>query len=109
KAANVGRGVSVGLLAAGAHPVSTAIVRLEADGQVVVLVGTTGGGQGPRAAFAQIAAEGLGVEVEQVTVWGADARLPRYDRSAGARTRAPRCRASAMRCSKRWCSRMDSC
>ncbi len=41
KAANVGRGVSVGLLAAGAHPVSTAIVRLEADGQVVVLVGTT--------------------------------------------------------------------
>src|SRR5947209_6074253 len=33
KAANIGRGVSVGLLAAGAHPVSTAIVRLEADGQ----------------------------------------------------------------------------
>src|SRR5207237_4249852 len=29
KPPNVGRGVSVGLLAAGAHPVSTAIVRLE--------------------------------------------------------------------------------
>src|SRR3989454_9201595 len=84
KAANVGRGVSVGLLAAGAHPVSTAIVRLEADGQVVVLVGTTEVGQGPRTAFAQIAAEELGVDVEQVTVRGTDTRFTPYDRSTGA-------------------------
>ena len=35
----VGRGVSVGLLAAGAHPVSTAVIRMEADGRVSVLVG----------------------------------------------------------------------
>src|SRR5947209_1264473 len=67
----VGRGVSVGLLAAGAHPVSSAICRLEADGRVVVLVGTTELGQGPRTAFAQIAAEEIGVEPEQVTVRGA--------------------------------------
>jgi len=84
KAAYVGRGVSVGLLAAGAHPVSTAIVRLEADGQVVVLVGTTEVGQGPRTVFAQIAAEELGVRVEQVTVRGTDTSFTPYDRSTGA-------------------------
>src|SRR5205807_2835232 len=38
---HVGRGVSVGLLAAGEHPVSSAVCRLEADGGVVVLVATT--------------------------------------------------------------------
>jgi CO/xanthine dehydrogenase Mo-binding subunit len=80
----VGRGVSVGLLAAGAHPVSSAICRLEADGGVVVLVGTTEMGQGPRTAFAQIAAEELGIETERVTVRGADTRFTPYDRSTGA-------------------------
>jgi CO/xanthine dehydrogenase Mo-binding subunit len=80
----VGRGVSVGLLAAGAHPVSSAICRLEADGSVVVLVGTTEVGQGPRTAFAQIAAEEIGVETERVTVRGADTRFTPYDRSTGA-------------------------
>ena len=48
KPPRTGRGVSVGLLAAGAHPVSTPVVRMEADGRVVVLVGTTEMGQGPR-------------------------------------------------------------
>jgi CO/xanthine dehydrogenase Mo-binding subunit len=80
----VGRGVSVGLLAAGAHPVSSAVCRLEADGRVVVLVGTTELGQGPRTAFAQIAAEEIGVEPEEVTVRGADTRFTPYDRSTGA-------------------------
>jgi CO/xanthine dehydrogenase Mo-binding subunit len=80
----VGRGVSVGLLAAGAHPVSSAVCRLEADGRVVVLVGTTEMGQGPRTAFAQIAAEELGLDAGQVTVRGADTRFTPYDRSTGA-------------------------
>ena len=80
----VGRGVSVGLLAAGAHPVSSAVCRLEADGRVVVLVGTTEMGQGPRTAFAQIAAEEIGVEPDQVTVRGTDTRFTPYDRSTGA-------------------------
>ena len=84
KPPNVGRGVSVGLLAAGAHPVSTAVVRMEADGRVAVLVGTTEVGQGPRTAFAQIAAEELGVPLDQVTVHGADTRFTPYDRSTGA-------------------------
>jgi CO/xanthine dehydrogenase Mo-binding subunit len=80
----VGRGVSVGLLAAGAHPVSSAVCRLEADGRVVVLVGTTEMGQGPRTAFAQIAAEELRIDTDRVTVRGADTRFTPYDRSTGA-------------------------
>jgi CO/xanthine dehydrogenase Mo-binding subunit len=80
----VGRGVSVGLLAAGAHPVSSAVCRLEADGRVAVLVSTTEMGQGPRTAFAQIAAEEIGVEPDRVTVRGADTRFSPYDRSTGA-------------------------
>jgi CO/xanthine dehydrogenase Mo-binding subunit len=79
-----GRGVAVGLLAAGAHPVSTAIVRMEADGRVVVLVGTTEVGQGPRTVFAQIAAHELGISPEDVIVEGADTRFTPYDRSTGA-------------------------
>jgi CO/xanthine dehydrogenase Mo-binding subunit len=80
----VGRGVSVGLLAAGAHPVSSAVCRLEADGRVVVLVATTEMGQGPRTAFAQIAAEEIGIDPELVTVRGADTGFTPYDRSTGA-------------------------
>src|SRR3989475_793671 len=84
KAPLVGRGVSVGLLSAGAHPVSSAICRLEADGRVVVLVGTTEVGQGARTVFAQIAAEEIGVEPAQVVVRGAATRFTPYDRSTGA-------------------------
>jgi CO/xanthine dehydrogenase Mo-binding subunit len=84
KAPLVGRGVSVGLLAAGAHPVSTAVVRMEADGRVSVLVGTTEMGQGPRTVFAQIAAEVLRLEAETIVVRGTDSRFTPYDRSTGA-------------------------
>ncbi len=80
----VGRGISVGLLAAGAHPVSTATVRLEADGNLVVLVGTTEKGQGARTVMAQIAAEVLGLTLDRVRVQGADTRFTPYDRSTGA-------------------------
>ena len=79
-----GRGVAVGLLAAGAHPVSTALARLESDGRVVVLVGTTEVGQGARTVFTQIAAEELGLPPERVVVQGADTRFTPYDRSTGA-------------------------
>jgi CO/xanthine dehydrogenase Mo-binding subunit len=84
KTANRGRGVAVGLLAAGAHPVSTALARMESDGSVVVLVGTTEVGQGARTAFTQIAAEELGLPPERVVVRGTDTRFTPYDRSTGA-------------------------
>lgn len=79
-----GRGVSVGLLAAGAHPVSSAIVRLEADGEAIVLVGSTEMGQGQRTAFAQIAAEVLAMPAERVRCRGTDTQFTPYDRSTGA-------------------------
>ena len=85
KPPNVGRGVSVGLLAAGAHPVSTAVVKLEADGNAIILVGTTEVGQGNRTAFAQIASEEIGDPLpSEITVRGADTRFTPYDRSTGA-------------------------
>ncbi|HEY4277334.1 MAG TPA: xanthine dehydrogenase family protein molybdopterin-binding subunit [Conexibacter sp.] len=79
-----GRGVSVGLLAAGAHPVSRASVRMTADGSVEVNVGTTEVGQGARTVMAQIAAQELGCSSDRVTVHGADTRFTPYDRSTGA-------------------------
>jgi CO/xanthine dehydrogenase Mo-binding subunit len=79
-----GRGVSVGLLAAGAHPVSMATVRMGPDGAVTVLVGTTELGQGARTVMAQIAAEVLHVPPGQVVVRGTDTRYTPYDRSTGA-------------------------
>ena len=79
-----GRGVSVGLLAAGAHPVSMATVRMGPDGSVTVLVGTTELGQGARTVMAQIAAAVLGAPMTNVVVRGTDTRYTPYDRSTGA-------------------------
>lgn len=79
-----GVGLSVGLLAAGAHPVSMATVRLGADGGATVLVGTTELGQGARTAMAQIAAEVLALPPHQVVVRGTDTQYTPYDRSTGA-------------------------
>lgn len=83
-APDTGRGLSVGLLAAGAHPVSMASVRMTVDGHVTVLVGSTEMGQGTRTVMAQIAAEVLGIDPSSVRVDGADTRFTPYDRSTGA-------------------------
>lgn len=79
-----GLGLSVGLLAAGAHPVSMAAVRMEADGKVSVMVASTEMGQGTRTVMAQIAADVLALPVSDVRVDGADTRFTPYDRSTGA-------------------------
>jgi CO/xanthine dehydrogenase Mo-binding subunit len=79
-----GRGVSVGLLAAGAHPVSVSAVRLQADGTAVVMVSTTELGQGSRTVFTQIAAEELAMPPARVRIMGPDTQFTPYDRSTGA-------------------------
>lgn len=84
KAPDVGRGLAVGLLAAGAHPVSSAVVRMEADGTVTVLISTTELGQGARTVFSQIVAQELGVSIQKIKVPGADTQSSPYDRSTGA-------------------------
>lgn len=80
----VGRGLAVGVLAAGAHPVSCATVRMEADGEVTVQCGTTEVGQGARTVMSQIAAEVLGLPIERVRMQGTDTNYTPYDRSTGA-------------------------
>lgn len=80
----VGRGLAVGVLAAGAHPVSSATLRMEADGNCVLLVGTTEVGQGARTIFPQIVAEVLGIPASRVVMHGTDTRFTPYDRSTGA-------------------------
>ncbi|GIW03872.1 MAG: aldehyde oxidase [Thermomicrobiales bacterium] len=84
KPAHVGRGMSVGLLAAGAHPVSTAFARMEADGTVTVYASSTEVGQGVRTVFTQIMAEELAMPVERIRVVGGDTQVTPYDRSTGA-------------------------
>lgn len=79
-----GRGVACSASDAGAEPVSTALVRVHADGSVTVCVGTTELGQGSRTVLAQIAAEELGVDYEQVRVAASDTGVVPYDRSTGA-------------------------
>lgn len=79
-----GIGLSVGVLAAGAHPVSMAAVRMEADAKVSVMVASTEMGQGTRTVMSQIAAEVLAIPASDVRVDGADTRFTPYDRSTGA-------------------------
>ncbi len=81
---NRGRGISVGLLAAGAHPVSMATVRMDATAGVTVLVGSTEMGQGTRTVMAQIASQVLTVPVARILVPGTDTSFTPYDRSTGA-------------------------
>lgn len=80
----VGRGLGIGLLAAGAHPVSSAIVRLEADGTATLLVSSTEMGQGTRTALGQLVCQEIALPIERINVPGGDTQLTPYDRSTGA-------------------------
>ncbi|MCU1489479.1 MAG: hypothetical protein JWM85_884 [Acidimicrobiaceae bacterium] len=69
---------------AGAFPVSTAAVRVETDGSVIVLSGSTEMGQGSRSLLGQIAAEEFGIELRQVAVRQSDTGSTAYERTTGA-------------------------
>ncbi|MFQ5794430.1 MAG: xanthine dehydrogenase family protein molybdopterin-binding subunit [Candidatus Bipolaricaulia bacterium] len=84
KSPGVGRAVSVGLLAAGAHPVSTALVHMLADGSVLVLVSTTEVGQGAQTVMTQIVASELAISPSRVRVVNPDTEFSPFDRSTGA-------------------------
>ncbi len=79
-----GKGIAVGVSPGGASPSSNALVRLDTSGDIAVIVGTTEIGQGARTVLAQIAAEVLGVQTEDVAVHGTDTRFTPFDRSTGA-------------------------
>ena len=79
-----GVGVAVGVSDSEAMPVSVALVRLLADGSVVLLAGSTEVGQGARTVLSQIVAEELSVPVDRVSMRGTDTLTTPFDRSTGA-------------------------
>jgi CO/xanthine dehydrogenase Mo-binding subunit len=64
--------------------VSTAIVRIQVDGSVVVMSGSTEMGQGSRSVLAQLGAEELGVPMSVVRVVQSDTAAGAYERTTGA-------------------------
>jgi CO/xanthine dehydrogenase Mo-binding subunit len=79
-----GIGVACSASDAGAYPISTAIVRVQIDGSVTVLSGSTEMGQGSRSVLAQLVAEELGVPIEAVDVVQSDTAMSSYERTTGA-------------------------
>jgi CO/xanthine dehydrogenase Mo-binding subunit len=79
-----GAGVAVGVSDSEAMPVSVALVRLLADGSLILSAGTTEVGQGARTILSQIVAQELSVPVERVTMRGTDTLTTPFDRSTGA-------------------------
>jgi CO/xanthine dehydrogenase Mo-binding subunit len=79
-----GRGIAVGVSDSEAMPVSVALVRLLADGSIILLAGTTEVGQGARTILSQIVAHELDVPVECVSMRGTDTVATPFDRSTGA-------------------------
>jgi CO/xanthine dehydrogenase Mo-binding subunit len=79
-----GRGIAVGLKSGPTTGLSNSIVRLLADGSVVVYAGTSDMGQGARTVFAQIAASELGAPLGWVTVVMGDTAVVPYDQQTSA-------------------------
>ena len=79
-----GVGVAVGVSDSEAMPVSVALVRLLADGSVILLAGTTEVGQGARTMLSQIVAEELSMPIDRVSMGGTDTLTTPFDRSTGA-------------------------
>src|ERR1041385_3613555 len=63
----------------GTYKVSSAAVRMHADGSVVLLTGTVEVGQGARTALSQVVAEELGVAFDSITVAQLDTDVTPYD------------------------------
>jgi len=84
-----GRGMASISWGAGGGPPSYASVRINSDGSVDVLTGSQDLGTGARTIFAQIAAEALGANVQDVrTILGDTERLPYTSNSWGSQTTA---------------------
>jgi CO/xanthine dehydrogenase Mo-binding subunit len=80
-----GRGLACAMKdGGGTHTVSTAVVRINADGSVALLAGSVEVGQGARTALAQIVAETLGVPFETVVVVPPDTSITPYDHGTSA-------------------------
>ncbi|HSE85793.1 MAG TPA: xanthine dehydrogenase family protein molybdopterin-binding subunit [Candidatus Binatia bacterium] len=88
-------GLACAVTNAGATPVSIAMVRMQSDGVVNVLAGSTEMGQGVRTVLSQIAAEELTLPLDQIRILGADTTVTPYDSSTGS-SRSTTCMGSAV-------------
>jgi CO/xanthine dehydrogenase Mo-binding subunit len=79
-----GTGIACAVSDAGASPVSSAIVRMLADGSLIVMSGSSEMGQGSRTVLAQIAATELNIDLSCVSVKQADTHGTSYEWSTGA-------------------------
>ncbi|HEU0243921.1 MAG TPA: xanthine dehydrogenase family protein molybdopterin-binding subunit [Candidatus Limnocylindrales bacterium] len=79
-----GRGIAFGIKSGPTTGLSYSIVRLLADGSVVVYAGTSDMGQGARTVLAQVAAHELGVPLDWVTVVMGDTAIVPYDQQTSA-------------------------
>jgi CO/xanthine dehydrogenase Mo-binding subunit len=79
-----GRGLAVGIKSSATTGLSYSIVRLLADGSVLVYAGTSDMGQGARTIFAQIAANEMGVPLSVVEVVMGDTSVVPYDQQTSA-------------------------
>ena len=76
----LGRGLAVCMKdGGGTYKVSSAAVKMNADGSVVLLTGTVEVGQGARTALSQVVAEELGIPYDAVTVAQLDTDVTPYD------------------------------
>ena len=79
-----GRALALSASDAGASPVSTAMVRMHADGSATLLTGSTELGQGSNTVLAQIVARELGLDIDQVAVGQSDTLFTPYEWTTGA-------------------------
>lgn len=80
KKSNRGKGLAVCMKdGGGTYKVSSAAVKMNADGSIVLLTGTVEVGQGARTALSQVVAEVLNVPFESVTVAQLDTDVTPYD------------------------------
>src|SRR5512145_1732536 len=80
KKPNRGKGLAVCMKdGGGTYKVSSAAVKMNADGSVVLLTGTVEVGQGARTALSQVVAEELGLPFDAVTVAELDTDVTPYD------------------------------
>ncbi|MBI4523242.1 MAG: molybdopterin-dependent oxidoreductase [Deltaproteobacteria bacterium] len=79
KAANQGRAICVWHKFSAPATTSSAAVKVNADGSVTLLTGSSEIGQGSKTVLAQIAAEELGVSLEEVSVISGDTDATPFD------------------------------
>lgn len=80
-----GKGLSCSMRdGGGAYKIASAVVKLNADGSIVLLTGTVEMGQGAHTALSQVAAEELGVGLDRIVVAQLDTAVTPYDAGTNA-------------------------